>query len=61
MRFTLLLSLLRLASIFIRSPVLEQRSSVAWMVVRRPSLTVLTLTRSSIELTLASPIGQPKA
>src|SRR3954470_5419077 len=61
MRFTLLLSLFRLASILMRSPVLEQRISVGWMVVRWPSIAVLAFTRSSIELTLASPIGQPKA
>src|SRR5438477_11690215 len=61
MRFTLLLSLFRLASILMRSPVLEQRSSVGWIVVRRPSIAVLAFTRSSIELTLASPTGQPKA
>src|SRR6267142_4572007 len=60
MRFTLLLSLFRLASIFSRSPDFVQRSSVGWMVVRRPSVAVFALTRSSIELTLASPIGQPK-
>src|SRR5574341_1486216 len=60
-RFTVLLSLLRLASILSRSPVFEQRISVAWTVVRRPSLTVFRRTRSSIEPTLASPIGQPNA
>src|SRR5438270_14094951 len=61
MRLTLLLSLFRLASILIRSPVLEQRISVGWIVVRRPSIAVLAFTRSSIELTLDSPTGQPKA
>src|SRR5260221_11500965 len=61
MRFTLLLSLFRLASILMRSPAFEQRISVGWMVVRRPSIAVLAFTRSSIEPTLVSPIGQPKA
>src|SRR5712671_7933968 len=61
MRLTVELSLLRLASIFSRSPERLQRISVGWMVVRLPSLITFSLTRSSIELTLASPVGQPKA
>src|SRR5712664_3337396 len=61
MRLVLELSLLRLASIFRRSPLFVQRISVAWIVVRRPSLAVFTLTRSSIEPTFASPTGQPNA
>src|SRR3954469_2747809 len=31
------------------------------MVVRRPSIAIFAFTRSSIELTFCSPIGQPKA
>src|SRR5436305_686399 len=61
MRFTLRLSLLRLASILRRSPLLLQRISVGTTVVREPSITTLSLTRSSIDATLASPTGQPKA
>src|SRR6185436_3203019 len=61
MRLTWELSLLRLTSILYKSPVISvQRISVAWIVVRLPSYTTLDLTRSSIELTFASPIGQPK-
>src|SRR6185436_12036591 len=60
MRLTWELSLLRTTSIFCRSPVIVHRISIGSMVVRLPSCTTLSLTRSSIELTLASPIGQPK-
>src|SRR6185436_104869 len=60
MRLIWELSLLRLTSILYKSPVIVQRISVAWMVVRLPSYTTFCLTRSSIEVTFASPIGQPK-